>query len=176
MHLDLQSWFCYRCTGRCTCAACKRRRKAEEDGVPEIDLDPEPRRRETRRYSDEELYNDDEFSPSSSHKRQARRASPSPDLSPPNNANPAPPTLVAATAAVSPGRPTLEPRFQHMGGMSALALLAEESLTSEFVPRHDINAEAVELMSQHSNEIARLKQMCLLLQLQVAKLSKHIDI
>ena len=29
---NLSSWICYRCTGRCTCAACKRRRKADEEG------------------------------------------------------------------------------------------------------------------------------------------------
>lgn len=61
--------------------------------------------------------------------------------------------------------------------MSALALLAEESLTTEFIPAGSVvpvMQDALELMHEHTEEIAKLKQMCLLLQMQVAELSKQV--
>ena len=145
---NLSSWICYRCTGRCTCAACKRRRKADEEGDDRI-IEPEPRKRETRRYHDDiAVYDDDDFEPK---KRQAV-ARPTPQA----------PRMVEKHPAA---------------GMSALALLAEESLTSEFVPRAGlVSADALEVVHEHTEEIARLKQLCVLLQLQVSEISKQVGI
>ena len=164
---NLHSWICYRCTGRCTCAACKRRRKADEDGDDGIEVvEKEPkilRKKRGRRFSDDEddddddedvdeddlINDDDEF-----HE---------------NDKFFIPEQCTAKKAKI----PTT--RDQRNSGMSALALLAEESLTSEFVPlRNELDSEAIELVKQHSIEISRLKDLCFILQIQIAKMSKQI--
>merc|ERR1711916_34031 len=64
--VNLREWKCYRCTGRCTCAACKRRRKADDEGEDML-VEPEPRKREARvkfRYNDDvPAYDDEDFEP-----------------------------------------------------------------------------------------------------------------
>merc|ERR1711991_1209426 len=181
----LVTWICYRCSGRCTCAACKRRRKADEVGE-ELGLDPQPRKREHRRFLDDSVVydDDDDFEPS----KRVARSSPSLPvpvmmMGPPDAA-----ASASGAAAPTPPRMTMAPdqvprlvehasRSSAAVGMSALALLAEESLTSEFVPAGSVVPamnDALELVNEHTEEIAKLKQLCLLLQMQVAKLTKHV--
>ncbi len=72
---SLPHWICFRCTGRCTCAACKRRRKGDDGGMgldgsvggaggSEVGSSgpaSSVRRREPKRYADElELDDDDD--------------------------------------------------------------------------------------------------------------------
>lgn len=203
---NLSSWICYRCTGRCTCAACKRRRKAHDDGEEGIELDPEPRKREHRRFfvDDSVLYDDDEFEP-----RKRHSGSPSESNNGIDSENdegsfagavPSPPRMAisgsaprmafshaalptpASSLSAAPTTETARPALHHISGhstsgMSALALLAEESLTTEFIPAGSVvpvMQDALELMHEHTEEIAKLKQMCLLLQMQVAELSKQV--
>merc|ERR1711991_109063 len=137
---DLEHWLCYRCTSRCTCAACKRRRKADEEG--EELLEVEPRKRETRRFKDEVILDEDyDFEP-----RAKRREAPVPVTVP-------------------------RPAKRRTGGMSALALLAEESLTTEFVPA----GEQLDIVKEHTAEIARLKELCRVLQQQVTQISLKLE-
>merc|ERR1711991_661424 len=47
----------------------------------------------------------------------------------------------------------------------------------EFVPRAGlVSADALEVVHEHTEEIARLKQLCVLLQLQVSEISKQVGI
>lgn len=137
---DLEHWLCYRCTGRCTCAACKRRRKADEDGEELVEV--EPRKRETRRFNDEIILDEDyDFEP-----RAKRREPPVPVVVP-------------------------RPAKRRTGGMTALALLAEESLTTEFVP----GGAHLDIVKEHTQEIARLKELCRVLQQQVTQISLKLE-
>ena len=174
----LPKWTCFRCTGRCTCAACKRRRKGDDGqalsgegeggaaavaagmlgggvGSPALS-GAAGRKREPKRYADEVGLDDDDddFEPLAATRRMA--------LGEPVR----PPAMLRPT----PKAPRMEKR---PSSMSALALLAEESLTAEFVPGSGASADMAIL--EHSAEIARLKSLCAGLQQQVAAIAQRLD-
>jgi hypothetical protein len=182
----LAKWTCFRCTGRCTCAACKRRRKGD-DGLPVLGeaetagvagvvtgvagvaavaawsgaspaLLGSSRKREAKRYADEvgQDDDDDDFEPVAAGRRQGL-----------GEQHVRPPAMVRPTP---PKAPRMEKR---PSSMSALALLAEESLTAEFVPGSAAGADMAIL--EHSAEIARLKSLCAGLQQQVAAIVQRLD-
>jgi uncharacterized protein involved in exopolysaccharide biosynthesis len=55
--------------------------------------------------------------------------------------------------------------------MNALAQLAEESPNMKA-----LNAEALQVLNDHTGELARLKQACLMLQLQVSQLTQQMQV
>ncbi len=74
--------------------------------------------------------------------------------------------MVRASAPKAPKMEQKQP-----SSMSALALLAEESLTAEFVP----GAQAADLLVQHTAELARLRDTVELLQAQVMAVVQRLD-
>lgn len=154
----MKEWMCYRCTGRCTCAACKRRRKVDED----IEYAPETRKREPKRRDDDDFIN-------TSFPVMTKRRTLSP------------PPLKMTTTGPSVNKVIVKkPKKEKKNGkaMNALALLADESLTTDFGASANPEEFSPEIKTvhEHTAEIAKLKEMCASLQAQVTELSNTIKL